>query len=109
MTDAERLALLPHDCHIRYRQMQIRGRVVWVARWRDTWGIRRSLQFDGPLPIGCPDHPCQHRGTLYPWRVPTTPEEQQEAIERGRRANALRKVRSNQYRKQRELAAQNIA
>lgn len=101
MTLQERLAALPTDRHIRYWPMQNRGRRVWVAFFWDDEGKRRK-RFLGPtLPANLPDYPCQHPDK-HPWRVPTTEAERREASERGRRGNALRRVRSNQYRKQRE-------
>lgn len=93
------LASLPVDRHLRYWRMQDRGRRVWVAFWWDDAGKRHKRTLGPTLPAHLPDVPCQHP-EKHPWRVPTTEAEREEARERGRRANALRLVRSNQYKQQ---------
>ncbi len=103
MTLEERLAALPTDRHVQYYRAWVGSRLLWVARWRDDARIRRAVTLGPTLPALRPDTPCLH--LPYRWPVPTTDAERREAAERGRRANALRKVRSNQYRKQREVAS----
>lgn len=99
-TLAETLALLPTDRHIRY-SIERRGALrFWFARWKDADGRRRGLSLGKRLPADRPDHPCTH--WLYPWKPATTREELRIAQARGRRANAMRKNRSNQYRKARQ-------
>lgn len=101
MTTAERIASLPTDRHVRYSIENRRGYRFWVARWFDDAHVRRARLLGKRLPADLPDYPCTH-GRLTGWSVPTTDEERQEAIERGRKGNAMRKNRSNQYRKARQ-------
>ena len=102
MTIQERLAKLPTDRHIRYWRMRYyHAERVWVAFWWDDDGRRHKCSIGPTLPEQRPDHPCQHPDK-HGWQVPTTEAEREAARERGRRANALRMVRSNQYRKQRK-------
>lgn len=98
MTTEERLASLPTDGHIRYWRMRTGREYVWTAFWWDADGKRRKRVLGSTLPEQRPDHPCQHP-EKQSWRKATTEAELQVAQERGRRANALRKVRANQYGK----------
>jgi hypothetical protein len=98
-----RLAALPAGQHIRYWRMRERRGYVWMAFFWDETGRRHKRTLGATLPPVRPDWPCQHP-EKHAFLLPTTEAERLEAQERGRRANALRKVRSNQYQKRRKHA-----
>lgn len=102
MTIEERIAALPRDRHVRYRQRRMCRSLVWYAFFKDDAGHVHCLSLGMRLPPGIPDWPCQHAGQLFTLKTPTNETERQALAAFSRRANALRKTRSNQYRKQRE-------
>lgn len=105
MTIEQRIARIPTDRHV-YYETRWRGETyVYLARFWDE-GHFRAVTLGHHLPAGLPDYPCQHYGgNGWSWPVPTNEAEHQEAVERGRRGNAMRRKHSNKWLKLQEEAS----